>query len=153
VKAFDVFWHGDDIVSEEKVDSAWWCLGNGSARVATVSKVGVEGSVDVYCDGEMKLVNLENGESYYCASDLEAAGLSTDKDILVGSMWEWVNNSWFDVYDTETGEHLDLVEDNIISALDSARNYLDDLPMNTDPDKILCGCGCLFDLPEVDFKL
>jgi hypothetical protein len=68
-------------------------------------------------------------------------------------MWEWVNNSWFDLYDTETGEHLDLAEDNIISALDSAKNYLDDLPVNTDPDKILCGCGCLFDLPEVDFKL
>jgi hypothetical protein len=122
VKAFDVVWHGDDIVSDEKIDSAWWCLGNGSARVATVSQVGVAGSVDVYCDGEMKLVNLENGESYYCASDLEAAGFSTDRQILVGAMWEWVNNSWFDLYCE--GEHLDAVTHELNDALAIATNYV-----------------------------
>lgn len=93
--------------------------------ICSVSRNGF--SVDIYCDGDMKIVNRTNGDVYRCGADLIAAGFDEGKKI--GDLSEsgdlyWDMNPWFDMY--VNGEHLDNVHHDILEAIEAAKAWLDE---------------------------
>ena len=100
----------------------------GGSYVCSVSRNGL--SVDIHCDGDMKITNRTNGDVYICGSDLIAAGFDEDKKLdraLESSEYgdlAWDMNPWFDMY--VNGEHLDNVQHDILEAIDAAKAWLDE---------------------------
>ena len=93
--------------------------------ICSVSRDGF--SVDICCDGDMKITNRTNGDVYRCGSDLIAAGFDEGKKI--GELSEsgdldWGMNPWFDMY--VNGEHLDNVHHDILEAIEAAKAWLDE---------------------------
>ena len=99
-------------------DSAFYVAGGGNCWIATVTHNGL--TTDICCDGEMRIPDWKDpafvGDNYYdlwrYTEDLIYAGIDTDDKLLAlneSGRVEWVNNSWFDLYDTESGEHLDCI--------------------------------------------
>lgn len=93
--------------------------------VCTLKKDGFE--VDIYCDGEMQVKNLENGDRYYNGSELVAAGYTDDALLTAAeanNKIEWEMNPWFDLYCN--GEHLDAVTHEIRDAINTAKSFLEE---------------------------
>ena len=96
----------------------------GHSWVCTVGKQGF--TVDIYCDGEMRVKNVRTNELYQDGRDLELAGLLTDTDIELATEKEILDigmNPWFDLY--VEGEHLDAVNHEIDDAVKAAKAFVD----------------------------
>ncbi len=115
-----------DITTVTQQDPAFHTHGY-STHVMTVNTGKF--STDIYCDGEMRIhvwdsaEALNNGEHHTSVwrytSDLIEAGIDTDKklaDLFDEGRIDWVHNSWFDLYDAKTGEHLDAVSHDLADA-------------------------------------
>jgi hypothetical protein len=116
-------------------DPAFYTHGN-STYIMTVQSGDY--STDVYCDGEMRIhvwdsaQAMNNGEHHTSVwrytSDLIEAGIDTDEklsNLFDEGRIDWVHNSWFDLYDTNTGEHLDGVSHELAVAWHTAHTRND----------------------------
>ncbi len=107
-------------------DASFYTDGDGHSWAATVTHG--DSSIHVYADGEMKLlVWAEDGtiDVVRTCEDLVGAGIGTDAKLAkVTGRSEWVNNSWFDLYDGETGDHLDAVCHTLTEAINLAKENL-----------------------------
>jgi hypothetical protein len=114
-------------------DPAWYVDGDAHTWVATV--YDGDRFVHVYADGEMRVhlwptvAARESDSGDYAiiryAGDLLENGIRTDAELRrADARMEWGNNAWFDLYDGETGEHLDDVQYSLVEAVRSAVGYL-----------------------------
>lgn len=92
--------------------------------VCTVKKGNF--SVDIYCDGETRVNVHQYAEICRSGGDLVEAGIDCDEKLVDEQGLTVVNNSWFDLYETDTGEHLDYVTHQIQEAIASAVEWLDE---------------------------
>lgn len=106
-------------------DAMFYCDGDGSKLVATVG-LG-ERFVQVRCDGQMRVHDVADETIYTYSDALIQAGYRTDDGLYdgerVGTLYA-ENNPWFDLYDDDTGEHLDAVRHDYKDALEAAFEYL-----------------------------
>jgi len=105
----------------EKQDDSLWYEGDGF--ICQVSYKGFE--VDVYADGEVRVIHEPTETILRTASDFYGLGINCDEDLRLANgenALNWDNNNWFDLYCR--GEHLDWVCDSISEALQSASSYV-----------------------------
>lgn len=104
-------------------DAAWYVDGDGHTWVATVTVDG--NAVHVYCDGEMRIV--VDDDVVRTTGDLIGLGITSDRKLFAanesGRTW-WQNNAWFDLYDADSGQHLDCVCHSVRAAVDAATEVL-----------------------------
>lgn len=144
----DMEWIQPDEREDKREDSCWYTFsGFGHDLVVTVRRG--ERAVSVYADGEMnirvyektegKLVEL--GRIRHC-DDLTDFDITTDSDLWGlphvdgymdmngpnknGHYFEFVHNSWFDLYAGEDGEHLDAVCHELSDAISQATAIIED---------------------------
>lgn len=112
-------------IDEEANDAAFFCDGMGSSLVASV-RLG-DHAVQVRCDGQMRVEDIVEETRYSYAEALISAGYRTDDELYegerIGALY-FENNPWFDLYDDDTGEHLDYISHDYSSALEAAMNFL-----------------------------
>ena len=91
-----------DAERKDRQDSAFYTWG-GSHRVATLTYQGREYYVE--CIGEMR-IHYKGDVLRYCDRLIEA-GIKNDKDLakIEESGGEWINNSWFEIYDESAGDY------------------------------------------------
>ena len=117
----------------DRLDSMWWTWDNQCHQL--VGSVGRgDYLIGIYADGEMRVHIWEDAASKhkdhnfsvvrYC-DDLEEHFI-TDKQVFdAGSRTEWVNNSWFDLYDlSNDGEHIDYICDDLDAAIGNAKDLI-----------------------------
>ena len=87
---------------QDRQDSAFYTLGDGNTTIASVTYEDRE--LFVLCLGEMRFVYGDR--TIYTADDLLSAGITSDSKLNKASDkgGEWVNNSWFEIYDSEVGD-------------------------------------------------
>lgn len=99
----------------------------GHSLVATVTQGSI--CIDIYCDGEMRINYHHNGEITVIrdSSHLIKMGIESDEVVFAhneSGQFDWVNNSWFDIYsrDHQDGEQgwLDIVTHDLSDAITSA---------------------------------
>ncbi len=91
-----------DIEREDRQDSAFYTWSD-TNLVARLSYKGRE--FGIYCVGEMR-IHYKDQVIRYC-NDLVEAGFTNDKELaqLEDKGGEWINNSWFEVYDYNSDEY------------------------------------------------
>lgn len=125
MKPFTIDWHVDDLRSQGKDDPAFYTYSS-HTRVCTVSFNNR--AVDVCVDGEMKVLRRffdvdtqsESEEVARYSDDLASIGLKTSDDIVYSEEsdeYYWANNTWFDLYDSVSDEHLDKVSYSLTDAI------------------------------------
>jgi hypothetical protein len=91
-----------DAERKDRQDSAFytWNDSNDVARLTYKEREYL-----IVCVGEMRII-YKDQVIRYC-DDLVNAGIENDKDLqkIEESGGEWVNNSWFEVYDKESGDY------------------------------------------------
>lgn len=105
---------------EKQDDSLWY---EGLGFLFTVSYKGYE--VDVYADGEVRVIHEPTETILRTASDFYGLGINCDEHLRLANgenALNWDNNNWFDLY--INGEHLDWVCDSLSEALASASSYV-----------------------------
>lgn len=105
---------------EKQDDSLWY---EGLGFLFTVSYKGYE--VDVYADGEVRVIHEPTETILRGASDFYRAGMNCDEDLRLANgenALNWDNNNWLDMYCR--GEHMDWVCDSISEALENASSYV-----------------------------
>jgi len=110
-------------------DAAFYCDGDGSRFVAAV--LGDDRTIDIRCDGVMKVHDVVSECVYQNTSDLITAELRTDEELdeaeRAGAIY-FENNPWFDLYEDESGESLSIVTHTYSDALKAAFEVLLDIP-------------------------
>jgi len=105
---------------EKQDDSLWY---EGLGFLFTVSYKGYE--VDVYADGEVRVIHEPTETILRTASDFYGVGINCDEDLRLANGENtlfWDNNNWLDVYCR--GEHMDWVQDSISEAIESVSAYV-----------------------------
>jgi hypothetical protein len=92
----------DDAYRTDRQDSAFYTWGD-TNKVAIVSYG--EREFSIYCVGEMR-IHYKDQVIRYC-DDLVNAGITNDSDLskIDDEGGEWVNNSWFEIYDELAQEY------------------------------------------------
>jgi hypothetical protein len=124
---FEIVWATGYPMHETQQDAAFYR--DDENFICTVKHEGFE--VDIYCDGDMKVKNREDGETYRYGGDLITAGFDTDENLQKANEQDtlyWDMNPWFDMY--VRGEHLDNVHHEIGEALQAAKAWLDEEVQN-----------------------
>lgn len=106
-------------------DAAFYVDGYGHTWAATVTFGG--NAVHVYADGEMRVTYLTKDIEMREAGDLLAAGITSDAKLRAverAGKLEWHNNAWFDLYDADSGQHLECVCDCLGDAVSAAMEML-----------------------------
>jgi hypothetical protein len=106
-------------------DAAWYVDGYGHTWAATVTLDG--NAVHVYADGDMRLTHLTHDTEIREAGDLIAVGITSDRKLAAADRagkLEWHNNAWFDLYDADSGQHLECVCDTLSDAVEAAIEVL-----------------------------
>jgi len=114
----------DEATRRNREDAAWYVDGDGHAWVATVTDNGA--SIDIYCDGDMR-VSIDNNPDATICSQLVDCGITTDVELSEAEMngrITWHNNAWYDLYDGETGEHINYVTHTVSDAVAAAITML-----------------------------
>lgn len=106
---------------EDRQDSAfytWW----DTTQVATLTYEGRE--YTIYCVGEMR-INYKDQVIRYC-DDLINAGITDDSDLskIDKEGGEWINNSWFEVYDEQGQEFTSEVYHEVKDAIETVANWI-----------------------------
>jgi hypothetical protein len=113
----------DDALRKDRQDSAfytWW----DTQAVASLTYEDREYSI--YCVGEMR-IHYKDQVIRYC-DDLINAGIKSDKDLakIDKAGGEWINNSWFEVYDEVSNEYTGEVYHTVQDAIESVANWIVD---------------------------
>jgi hypothetical protein len=113
----------DDALRRDRQDSAfytWW----DTNRVADLAYEGRE--YGIYCVGEMR-IHYKEQVIRYC-DDLIQAGIKNDKDLskIEDNDGEWLNNSWFEVWDEVNDEYTGEVYHTVQDAIESVANWIVD---------------------------
>lgn len=119
---FTVEWAEGLPLPSGQQDAAFYRV-NGHSWVCGVSKDGF--SVDVYCDGDMRVKNLKTEDIYRDGADLISAGFTSDVDLQLANekeLLDWDMNPWFDMY--VDGDHIDNVYHDIDDAVNAAKMFL-----------------------------
>jgi hypothetical protein len=110
-----------DTEREDRQDSAFytWYPQHQVARLTYNGK-----SYVVECVGEMRIIY--NDEVIRYCDDLIRAGFTNDSELyqLEDKGGEWVNNSWFEVYDETEGEYTTEVYHEVKEAIESVANWI-----------------------------
>jgi hypothetical protein len=112
-----------DAERKDRQDSAfytWW-------ETNDVAKLTFEDrEFTIVCVGEMR-IRYNDQIIRYC-DDLINAGIKNDKDLekIESSGGEWINNSWFEVYDTNNGEYTQEVYHTVQEAIEGVANWITD---------------------------
>jgi len=110
-----------DARRRDRQDSAFytWNYSNNVAAVAYLDKEYL-----ISCVGEMRII-YNDQVIRYC-DDLINAGIKNDKDLskIEESGGEWVNNSWFEVYDMNSGEYISEAYHTVKDAIESAASWI-----------------------------
>lgn len=120
---FDIEWQTGYPMHSTQQDAAFYR--DMTNHICTVRHGEFE--VDIYCDGDMKVKNREDGSVYRDGMELISAGFDTDEKLRLANEQDtlyWDMNPWFDMY--VRGEHLDNVHHEIGEALASARAWLEE---------------------------
>ncbi len=118
-------------VALDQTDPAFYSW-TGHDLVAIV-KAGTQ-TIHVHCDGEMRFriwpskdarERNEDPETVRYCDQLEKLGIKNDSDLFAAEeegQIDWVNNSWFDLYDPDSNDGwLDRVHGDLVSAIDDAK--------------------------------
>ena len=91
----------DTAYRKDRQDSAFYTYGD-SSTVAIITYGDRE--LRVLCLGEMRLIYGDR--TIYDVEDLISAGITNDKKLgkVSDKGGEWVNNSWFEIYDVNLGD-------------------------------------------------
>ena len=91
----------DTAYRKDRQDSAFYTYGD-SSTVAIITYGDRE--LRVLCLGEMRLIYGDR--TIYDVEDLISAGITNDKKLgkVSEEEGEWVNNSWFEIYDVDLGD-------------------------------------------------
>lgn len=130
-----------------KNDPAFYCDGTNHSIVIsyTVKGYGKKSEFDIYCDGEMKAIDPSTGKEYYTYNDFLDSGIDTDEKLSdITDNWFWQNNSWFDVYDADNGDHLDAVFYNLSEARSLVQElFIERHGNELSAEDVICLCGCV----------
>jgi hypothetical protein len=115
----------ESIVDEFRRDAAWYCDGSGASYVATIEDGNR--SYDIYCVGQMRLLDTRTGVVHRTKEDLIGAGLTEDADLVdsdqnPNSPFEWLNNPWFEIMDGS--ESTQMIEHDLLGAIELALEAL-----------------------------
>lgn len=83
-------------------------------------------AVDVFVDGVTKYQHPEEDWVVRYSDEWEEHNIFFDEDLRALPVDGWINNSWFDCYNAETGEHFDAVQHDIYDALAQATAILEE---------------------------
>ena len=110
-----------DAERKDRQDSAFYTWGD-SHRVATLTYKEREYYVE--CVGEMRII-YKGDVLRYC-DRLIKAGIKNDKDLakIEENGAEWINNSWFEVYDERSGEYTGEVYHEVKDAIETVANWI-----------------------------
>ena len=110
-----------DIEREDRQDSAFYTWSD-TNLVARLSYKGRE--FGIYCVGEMR-IHYKDQVIRYC-NDLVEAGFTNDKELaqLEDKGGEWINNSWFEVYDYNSNEYTMEIYHEVKEAIESVANWI-----------------------------
>lgn len=107
-------------------DPSFYVDGTGHAYVCSV-RYGSEGPIaNVYANGIMRLVDLGSDTVMRTALDLPSAGIYCDADMKKAEeagRLEWLNNAWFDLYDSN-GNSCEAIEHDLVEAIHLAHALL-----------------------------
>jgi hypothetical protein len=143
----NVEWAQPDEREDKREDSAWYTYGNGHDLVAYVMKG--EREIAIYADGEMNISVMEKSDNGYSemgrirySDDLPQYGITEDDDLWglepvldeydlsgpnkAGFYFRIHHNSWFDLYESQDGEHLDAVCHTLTEAIAEATKIVSD---------------------------
>ncbi len=127
-----------DTFRADRLDPAWFVFGT-HELVARVSKSGH--SIDVFCDGEMRVHVWEDGSMKYKDAHYDVIRYSdnlerifdNDLDLIAAEpRIEWENNAWFDLYwsfgvkDEEGEDWLNCVTHDLSDAVNQAKAVIGD---------------------------
>lgn len=138
---FTLEWFQPDERSDGREDSCWYTFGHGHDAVVSVSRG--DQTISIYADGEMDIRVYERQDNGFQEvgrvryfDQLSEYGITTDEDLWglnptddlpdtkgpnkAGYYFEFINNSWFDLYEGEDGEHLDAVSHTLSDAISQA---------------------------------
>jgi GMP synthase-like glutamine amidotransferase len=112
-----------DYGEPNRQDPAWFT----SSSPTWVADVNHDGrTVNIYCVGQMRLAHLPSGSVLRNADDLAEFGITNDEELAKtdGSpdLWEWINNSWFELFEGE--DSTGVVAHSLKDAVDLARHEL-----------------------------
>ncbi len=110
-----------DIEREDRQDSAFYTWSD-TNLVARLSYKGRE--FGIYCVGEMR-IHYKDQVIRYC-NDLVEVGFTNDKELaqLEDKGGEWINNSWFEVYDYNSNEYTMEIYHEVKEAIESVANWI-----------------------------
>lgn len=125
---YSIDWHEDDLRPQGKDDPAFYTYSS-HTRVCTVG--ANNRSVLVAVNGDLNVVyryfdtntQAEDEAVARTADGLARIGLKNDEDIMYSEEsdnYYWKNNTWFDLYDDVSGEHLDKVSYSLTDAINWA---------------------------------
>lgn len=108
----------------DKQDPAFYIDGDGHTWAASVTRN--ERTIYVYADGEMRFT-IDGETEVRHTGHLAELGITSDS-----ALWEldkqgraeWEHNAWFDLYDGDTGDHLDRVCHFLDEAITAAQHLL-----------------------------
>ncbi len=115
--------HDDDALRKDRQDCAFYVWGDTSS-VATLSYKDQE--LTLVCVGEMRIHYREEVIRY--TDRLIQAGIKNDKDLakIEAEGGEWINNSWFEVYDENAHIYTDDIFHEVKDAIESIAVRLKD---------------------------
>lgn len=113
----------DDTLRKDRQDSAFYTWYD-SNNVAYLTYEDREYSIT--CVGEMR-IHYKGQVIRYC-DDLINAGIKNDKDLakIDKAGGEWINNSWFEVYDEVNNDYTGEVYHTVQDAIESVANWIVD---------------------------
>lgn len=112
-----------DALRKDRQDSAFYTWYD-SNNVAYLTYEDREYSIT--CVGEMR-IHYKGQVIRYC-DDLINAGIKNDKDLakIDKAGGEWINNSWFEVYDEVNNDYTGEVYHTVQDAIESVANWIVD---------------------------
>jgi len=111
------------ILRRGKQDSAFYTWGNNSSVASLVYE---DRRYSIECIGEMRI--YYKGDVLRYTDDVINAGFTNDKKLskLEKKGGEWVNNSWFEVFDEEAGDYTGEVYHTVQDAIETVANWIID---------------------------
>ena len=113
----------ETILRKNRQDSAFYTWG---ARSSVASLVYEGRRYSIECIGEMRIFYGNDILRY--TDDVINAGFTNDKKLskLEKNGGEWINNSWFEVYDEEAGDYTGEIYHEVKDAIENVANWIID---------------------------
>lgn len=113
--------HDDDALRKDRQDSAFYVWGDTSTVASLTYR---EQTYTVVCVGRMRIHYREEVIRY--TDQLINAGIRNDKDMakIEAEGGEWINNSWFEIFDENTHDFTEEVYHEVKDAIESVAEGL-----------------------------